>query len=135
MALLTWNNILTVNINRFDQEHKKLIDLINKLHEAMKVGKGKDVLAGVLKSLIDYTAQHFASEEALMRLHKYPDYESHKKEHNKLVTEVLDLQKQLNEGKAVLTQAVMEFLCQWVQKHIKDSDKRYGPFLTGKGVV
>lgn len=135
MALLAWNNMYSVKIKQFDNEHKKLIDLINQLHDAMKVGKGSEVLGNVLKSLIDYTSTHFASEERLMKLHNYPDYESHKKEHNMLVMQVLDVQKKLQAGQAPITQNVMNFLKEWLVKHIQGEDSKYGPYLNGKGVV
>ncbi len=135
MPLLTWNDSYSVKVRKFDDQHKKLIDLINQLHDAMMVGKGKDVMTDVLKSLVDYTRTHFAAEEAMMRLYNYPDYEQHKKEHNLLVVQVTDVQKQLGEGKMPITQSVMAFLKDWLQKHIQGNDKKYGPFLNGKGVA
>ncbi|HTP64683.1 MAG TPA: bacteriohemerythrin [Geobacteraceae bacterium] len=134
MALLSWNDTYSVKIRKFDDQHKKLIDLINQLHDSMLVGKGKDVMGEVLNSLVDYTKTHFTAEETLMRLHNYPDYESHKKEHSMLVMQVLDIQKQLKEGKSPITQAVMFFLREWLQKHIQGNDKKYGPYLNEKGI-
>ncbi len=134
MPLLTWNDNYSVNIKQFDDQHKKLIDLINQLHDAMKIGKGGLILSQVLKALITYTGSHFADEERLMKLHNYPNYEEHQKEHNLLVSQVLDMQKNLLEGKIPLTQSIMNFLKEWLEKHIQGEDKKYGPFLNGKGV-
>jgi hemerythrin len=128
MALLTWSDKLSVQVKQFDDEHKKLIDIVNRLHDAMKVGKGKEVLADVLKSLISYTQNHFAAEEKLMKAKNYPGYEEHKKEHNQLVMQVLDVQKQM-QGGVVLSQAVMTFLKNWLENHIQGTDKKYGPCL------
>ncbi|KAF0219430.1 MAG: hemerythrin family [Geobacteraceae bacterium] len=135
MALLTWNDGYSVKVKQFDDQHKKLIDLVNQLHDAMKVGKGGQIIGDVLKALIDYTGTHFAAEERLMKLHSYPDYEAHKKEHNMLVMQVLDVQKKYQEGNAPITQNIMNFLKEWLVKHIQGDDKKYGPFLNGKGVV
>ncbi|ACM18855.1 hemerythrin family protein [Geotalea daltonii FRC-32] len=134
MSLITWNQSLSVNVKQFDEQHKKLIDLINKLHDAMKAGKGKDVLGEILQSLVDYTKQHFAAEEALLQKHGYGDYEKHKKEHNLLVMQVADIQKKLKEGSPVLTQTVMTFLKDWLSNHIQREDQKYGPFLNDKGL-
>jgi hemerythrin len=109
--------------------------MINELHDAMKIGKGKDVMEKVLAGLIQYTVTHFANEERLMKQHNYPDYEQHKKEHNLLVMQVNDVQKKYREGNAVITMAVMTFLKEWLQTHIQGTDKSYAPFLNGKGVV
>ncbi len=135
MALITWNDNYSVMVNKFDDQHKKLIGMVNDLHDAMKVGKGKEVLEKVLTGLIQYTKTHFEDEERLMKLHNYPNYEQHKKEHNLLTLQVLDLQKNFIEGKAVLTQNVMTFLKEWLQNHIKAEDKNYGPFLKSKGIA
>jgi hemerythrin len=66
MAFMEWNNSFSVNVAEIDNQHKHLIDLINKLFEAMSVGKGSEVMGTVLKDLINYTVSHFAMEEKYM---------------------------------------------------------------------
>ena len=56
MALINWNNSMSVRVAKIDQQHQKLIAMINDLDDAMKQGKGKEVLGKVLSSLISYTA-------------------------------------------------------------------------------
>ena len=135
MALITWNDSLSVKVKQFDEQHKKLVDMLNQLFDAMKAGKGSQVLGDILKQLITYTQTHFAAEERLLKQYAYPDFEAHKKEHNVLVMQVLDIQKQLGDGKAVLTQNVMNFLRDWLSRHIQGDDRKYGEFLNGKGVA
>ncbi|WP_298439455.1 bacteriohemerythrin [Geobacter sp.] len=135
MALITWNDSLSVKVKQFDDQHKKLVDMVNQLFDAMKGGKGSQVLGDILRQLIAYTQTHFAAEERLMKQYAYPDFEAHKKEHNALVMQVLDLQKQFQEGKPVLTQNVMTFLRDWLSRHIQGDDRKYGVFFNGKGVV
>jgi hemerythrin len=134
MALITWNESYSVKVKQFDDQHKKLIDMVNELHDAMKVGKGKDLLEKILAGLIQYTVTHFANEERLMKQHNYPGYEQHKKEHHLLTLQVKDVQKKYHEGDAVLSQSVLTFLKEWLQNHIKGTDKNYAPFLNSKGV-
>ncbi|ANA39328.1 bacteriohemerythrin [Geobacter anodireducens] len=134
MALISWSDSLSVKVKQFDDQHKKLVDMVNQLFDAMKAGKGNQVMGDILKSLIQYTQTHFAAEERVLKQHGYPDLEAHKKEHNALVMQVLDLQKQLQEGKSVLTQHVMTFLRDWLSKHIQGDDKKYGVYLNGKGI-
>ncbi|ABB33335.1 hemerythrin-like metal-binding protein [Geobacter metallireducens RCH3] len=135
MALITWNDSLSVKVKQFDDQHKKLVEMLNQLFDAMKAGKGSLVVGDILKQLIAYTQTHFAAEERLMTQYGYADLEIHKKEHNALVVQVLDLQKQFQDGKAVLTQNVMTFLRDWLSKHIQGDDKKYGVFFNGKGVM
>ncbi|MEK6737452.1 MAG: bacteriohemerythrin, partial [Planctomycetota bacterium] len=73
MALMTWNNGLSVNIKEIDVQHKKLIELINQLHGAMGEGKGKEVSGKILSDLIYYTVSHFTYEEKLFKQYGYSE--------------------------------------------------------------
>ncbi len=134
MALMDWSPDFSVKIKQFDDQHKKLVAMVNQLHDAMKLGKGAEVLGPTLDSLISYTASHFADEEKVMKQHCYPDFARHKVEHDKLTKQVLDLQKQYQTKKTALSVTVMSFLKDWLSNHIKGDDMKYGPFLKEKGV-
>ena len=134
MAFIDWTDELSVNIKTIDDQHKELIKMINELSEAMKVGKGKDVMGKVLAKLLDYTKMHFGTEERFFETHKYPGYISHKAEHDKLTKQVMDLKTRFDSGQSVITVEVMSFLKDWLQKHIIGTDKKYSTFLIGKGV-
>ena len=134
MPLLSWSNEYSVNFAEFDGHHKKLFVMINDLDDAMQQGKGKEVLGGILKKLVDYAASHFAAEQKVMQQHAYPEYEDHKGKHDKMTEKVLSLQKEYNMGKASLTIEVSKFLTDWLNKHIKETDKKYSAYLNSKGV-
>jgi hemerythrin len=135
MASLTWNDKFSVNIKEIDEQHKRLLTLVGNLHAAMLEGQGKQELGKVLGGLVSYTATHFATEERLMKAHGYPEYEEHRQIHQRMTQKVLDIQKQYQDGKINITLDTMKFLEDWVAKHIMGTDKKYGPFLNGKGVV
>jgi hemerythrin len=134
MALMEWSPTYSVKVKKFDDQHKKLVDLINQLHDAMKAGQGNAMLGIVLQQLISYTSSHFGDEEKAMQAHGYPGLAAHKAEHEKFVAKVLDAQKQFQAGSAMLTVAVMTFLKDWLISHIKGVDYKYGDFLNSKGV-
>jgi hemerythrin len=135
MDLIVWNEDLSVNIKEINEQHKKLISMINELNMAMGAGKGKDVMGSVLARLVDYTKSHFAVEETLMQKHQYPGYISHKAEHDKLTKQVIDIMDKFKEGKAIVTVEVMNFLKNWLTSHIQTIDKRYSSHLNAKGVA
>ena len=134
MPLLTWNNDLSVNIKEIDSQHKKLVDLINELHDEMMAYKGKDVLGKVLSELLSYTKTHFFTEEEMMNSNGYPAYLTQKQEHDKLTKKVAELKNEFDAGKIVLGTEVMKFLKDWLTNHIMKSDKAYTPFLNSKGI-
>lgn len=135
MALFVWSDKYSVNIKGIDEQHKKLIGIINELHDAMIKGKSNDILSNVLQDLIDYTRVHFANEERIMNMHDYPDYTAHKAAHEDLLRQVTKFDKEFREGKFGLSIQIMNFLKDWLSKHILETDKKYSPFLNSKGVV
>jgi hemerythrin len=135
MNLIDWTDNLSVNIKAIDEEHKKLISMINELHSSMGSGKGKETIGKVLTGLVNYTKTHFATEERLMEKHAYPGYLSHKGQHDTLTQQVVEIAAKFHEGKTVVTVEVMNFLKDWLANHIQSTDKKYGPFFNGKGIV
>ena len=134
MAIMEWSPTFSVKVKKFDDQHKKLVELVNQLHDAMKSGEGNTVLGVVLQSLISYTSTHFADEEKMMQANGYPDLAKHKAIHQELVKQVLDLQQKYQAGNAVLTMTVLSFLKDWLVKHIQGEDKRYGQYFNTKGI-
>jgi len=132
-TLYGWDPSYSVNIGIIDAQHKNLVSILGELHEAMAAGKGKEKLGPVLSNLIKYTQAHFATEERLMEKHGYPEYGAHKAEHENLTGTVMDFHRRFLSNEVAMTVEVMEFLANWLFKHIKGSDKRYGPFLNAKG--
>ena len=134
MAFINWSDRLETGISKVDQQHQKLVAMVNALYDAMKDGSGQEVLGKVLTGLVDYTRTHFAAEEALMSQFGYPGLAAHKVEHDKLTGQVAELQAQFQSGKAALTLKVANFLKDWLSGHILGVDQQYAPFLKGKGV-
>jgi len=134
MALITWNESYSVKVREIDNQHKKLISLINELHDKMKEGKGKEILGKVLAGLVDYTVFHFAYEEKLFANHNYPEAKIHTRQHNDLLNQVKDYVQKLESGESISAVDLMNFLKEWLVKHIMDTDKKYSAFLNAKGI-
>jgi hemerythrin-like metal-binding protein len=133
-CLFAWSDTYSVQIGIIDMQHKNLVNLVNELHQAMGVGQGKEQAGKILSNLIRYTQVHFKTEENLMESHKYPEYTSHKSEHDRLTKTVLDFQDKFQRNQVGLTVELMDFLKLWLTRHILGSDQKYTPFLNAKGV-
>jgi hemerythrin-like metal-binding protein len=132
LALINWDKKLETGHPKIDEQHKALVEAFNKLHTAMKAGKGKEELGKTLGFLKDYTVHHFQTEETLMDAHRYPGAQTHKGLHKDLVHRVAGLVDQYNAGKALLTMQVMDFLEGWLVEHIQGEDCRLAEFLRAK---
>ncbi len=108
--------------------------MINDLTDAMKEGKGKDVLGDILDRLISYTASHFQTEEDYFQQVKYPDTDAHKKEHAAFVQKVTEFKDDFDTGRATVSVNILQFLSKWLQNHIKGTDQKYSDFLNKNGI-
>ena len=94
MTMFEWKPEYSVGYTQIDEQHKRLFEFANELHNAMANGKGKEILRKTLANLISYTKAHFATEERLMQTHKYPEYAAHKAFHDALTAKVMSFAKE-----------------------------------------
>ena len=136
MAYLEWDEKYSVGIKTMDNHHKKLFNIINKLHRGVGSGSTTEVLRKVLSELIDYTKYHFKAEEHLMRKYKYPELLSHIERHNVLIEAVQDLQQLFDEkkGELIILIKLQVLFRNWLINHILYHDKNYGSYLNSKGI-
>ena len=135
MAFMTWTKEMSVGVTAMDDDHKKLIDIINELHDGIAAGHKKEVLSAVLDQLVDYTKFHFAKEEELMLKASYLAVSTQKIEHASFISRISNLQERFKSAPvAMLDLELMDFLRAWLFSHIRVSDKKYGPHLNDSGL-
>jgi len=125
MAYIEWNDTLSVNIGVIDEQHKKLVDSINRLHQAMLEQKGKELQREIIGDMCDYAASHFALEERYMERFNYADLAGHRLEHAKFAEEAAELKAKADRGGLILTVMILSFLKDWLKNHILGTDMKY----------
>ncbi len=133
MTLIKWADQYKVNIGEIDEQHIKLIDLVNELYTALKNGGARVILAGILAEMMDYAEYHFETEETLFGLHLYPETVHHIQEHNMFKKTIISLKEKHENEDYSASMETMCFLREWLKKHILVEDKKYAPFLIEKG--
>jgi hemerythrin len=134
MSFLVWNSRMATGVAELDEQHKKLIGIINVLHDAMKEKRGQEAIGRTFDELLEYIRVHFATEENLMLQCAYPDYPLHKAEHDRLTAIVLNYKKDIESGRKIFSTDVMVFLHDWLMKHTTGMDRDYGPHLNRHGI-
>lgn len=134
MLYLEWADNLSVKVKEIDEQHKILISMINRLHDAMLANRGREIQKEIVTDLSDYVFHHFATEEKYMRLFDYPEYSRHKLEHEQFAAEAVELKSRVESGSFVLTLEVMSMLNGWLQNHILGTDMRYSDFFNSSGL-
>lgn len=116
----------SVNIKAIDDQHRELVNILNRLFVAVSKREGEKVIAGILDALMSYTQTHFALEEVLMRQAKYKDLEAHVEEHRKLIGQ------HLLEEKPIYFE-MLSILKTWLKEHIQGVDTKYSAALQQAG--
>lgn len=135
MSVIEWNKGYSVGVAIFDEEHKKLIAIINQLQTAIAAGVDKLALQRISDSLVEYTLMHFRHEEMYFDDWAYPEAAEHIAIHAELRRQVFEYRKQIMEkDSAVLAEELVQFLSDWLTEHILVDDRKYGTFLFEKGL-
>lgn len=134
MELISWRDSLSVGITEIDEQHKRLVAIINKLFDAMSQGKSKDVLHAIFSELSNYVVTHFGLEEKYMKQFGYDEYDYHKQEHTAFIQKLNDFKIQFNSGKGSVTLELLNFLKDWLLKHILGTDRKYIPVFKENGL-
>ena len=74
---IKWDDKYSVGISMIDEEHKKLIGILNKVIYAKEHNGNPEELWEVLSEMTNYALTHFKTEEAYMKELNYPEYQDH----------------------------------------------------------
>jgi diguanylate cyclase (GGDEF)-like protein/hemerythrin-like metal-binding protein/PAS domain S-box-containing protein len=124
--IFTWDDNFNTGIPKIDEQHKKLVKLINILASHIAFKSNSPELNLVFNELLDYATYHFQTEEEIW--HRYlpdDDLEStHLVVHNSFLTNILKLkEEQSTHLSEKLTEEVLGFLIRWLALHILDEDR------------
>jgi hemerythrin len=134
MALIEWSSSLQLGVEEIDNQHRKLVAMINELNDAMRQGKGKTVLGKIVDGLTAYTGTHFKTEEKYFQQFAYAEATPHTDEHAAFVRKVTEFRTAFGKGKLGLSIDVINFLSDWLQNHILVSDRKYVAHFKASGL-
>ncbi len=123
--MIKWDNKYGVGISMIDEEHKKLIGILNKTIDAKEHSDDTEELMEVLEEMSQYALEHFKTEEAYMAEFNYPEYKSHKEEHYGFVTKTAEYIDRVANGDYHISNELHEYLKHWLVDHIQVTDRQY----------
>jgi len=126
-----WSKRLEIGIPQIDQDHQKLMELLNRCQEAVMNNRCGAVLNSILTELLEYTETHFQREEAVMKACNYPGLTSHCQVHQFLIKQVKSRLTNFEQSKLEAHQLVA-FLNSWLVDHIQGMDHAIAPYSAGK---
>lgn len=135
MASMIWNESLSVGVKALDDDHKKLVEMINEMLDGILNNRRQEALSQVLGKLVKYTKFHFDREEEYFARTGYAAAPHHISEHQQLIKKVTVLQARFKAGDASLNPLeLMQFLKDWLVRHIMEEDKKYKMHLNANGI-
>ena len=129
-------NLITGN-DLIDEQHKEIIEKINKLVNTCENGTCQIESVKMLDYLADYTEKHFQEEEALQKAVEYPGLEEHKKRHDEFRVAVKELHEMLEEEEGTsprFVKAVQDNVIDWLYRHIKGFDSSVATYINLKNL-
>jgi hemerythrin len=131
-TFLKWDQTkFTTHVNAMDIEHKKLVDIMNKLYDKVNAKSNKTEVGAILKELGNFVVMHFEHEEKFFDGLDYSQAGVHKKIHKDLLERFKGHSAEF-EKTGILTPAFFQFLKTWLTAHIMGIDTKYGEIAKRK---
>lgn len=123
--MIIWKQDYELGINEIDDQHKVLVELINRLYDAFIKKEQNSEVIKVISELYNYTDTHFKTEEKYFWRFQYENTEKHIAEHKKFIDAINSFREQVEEDPGRFVFAIIKFLQDWILNHIMISDKEY----------
>jgi len=132
--MVTWDEKYATGIELIDSQHKELFSLTNELFRACKGDNEalKGVFMETMEKMVAYVRFHFGAEQEMLQRIKYPEYPEHKKQHDKLIRDILDAVNAHNKGEKFVANQFVRTMRDWILGHIAVTDKQYALYITAQ---
>jgi hemerythrin len=134
---IEWSDALAIGVEVIDDQHKNLIERLNRVSVALASNQGEKEVASTLDFLIKYTDYHFSEEEKYMEKYNYPGLAEQKEKHDIYKKLLTQLEEEFIEDGAskALANSIDTLLINWLTKHIEGIDVKFGKFLQEKNIA
>lgn len=120
-----------IGIDEIDSQHKRLYSLLEDLRKVTNSGFGYAANT-ILAELEIETRIHFAVEESLMRLLRYPETDSHTAEHLRLTKQLGSFKRRAQDFD--ISSGLADFIQTWLIDHIVKDDRKLAAYLIANGL-
>ena len=129
MNKITWKDEYCVGVEKIDQQHQHLFELVNKLIQRPVLDDDTKLVSSILHEMFNYARVHFSTEETFMLTNDYHEYYQHKSQHEYFVKTATEMGKSFMNNKSVTADEITEFLVIWLTNHILKTDMKFKPFF------
>jgi len=118
-----WLKKYELGVPAVDEQHGSLFKVINEIDDAIRSGKGAEVVGRQFEFLLEYAHQHFKDEGALLEGLSTRGILYHKAEHARFEAELVARHRRyLKNPTALHAEGFLMFLADWLVNHILKVD-------------
>jgi hemerythrin-like metal-binding protein len=125
--LVVWDAAqMATGVESVDEQHRELIGMINRLHQACRERRGKAELRAMMDFLARYVQEHFRHEEEIMARHNCPSKAANKAAHEKFLRDFTALVTAFDAG-GNSTSVLLDLgklVGEWLRNHICTIDRK-----------
>jgi hemerythrin len=119
----------THDANSIDNEHRVQLGMLNALCDAVEEGQPAAKIHEILNQLTAYSELHFMSEELLMRMYAYPDYDDHVLDHTAMTERLNQILRRYAAGQERLALKTANEMHDFLLGHINSRDQALTDYL------
>ncbi len=134
MDLVRWQPEYELGIKEIDEQHRKLVDILNEVIHMKVAGVTSERFERVIEDLVDYTDYHFNTEEQYMERCGFEGLYAHRRLHDGFSDRLRVLYLNTTVGDEERTDEVLDFLKNWLIHHIMKTDREYVDLMKEKGL-
>ena len=129
--MVVWDEKYATGIELIDSQHKELFSLTNELFRACMSDDEtlKSVFIETMGRMVEYVRCHFGAEQQILQRINYPDYQEHKKQHDKLIRDILDAANAHSKGDRLVANQFVRTMRDWILSHIAFTDRLYVAYI------
>ncbi len=135
MPYLQWDESYAVGVAEIDAQHRRLFELVDSLHHACESACSPGELMRAVEEFAEYTRHHFATEEQYMDEYEYAGREAHIEEHMLCSMKAVEFFGQGVVGDPELPRRLLDYLADWLVRHVRGTDRGLGQFLNRRGLA
>jgi len=124
-----WEQDLELGVARIDDEHRELLELVNRFYRQVKGDTAAGVLDATFRDLQRYSREHFAEEDAFMTRISYPGYTGHKGEHDQFIERLETIYTSYRAGGGGAETELLGLLGNWWTTHLKGADRELALYV------
>ncbi len=131
---MTWNSKYSVGVEALDNQHKALTNALNELHAASIRGKAEEIAGPLIRQLVSLAREDVSAEERLMESIRYSGPAAHQAKHQERTEKLAEFVARHEKRDTMVYTQLLNFIRDWLTKHMQTEDQECANRLSAHGV-